>query len=195
MKKLSLLLAVLFTASFGVSAQDVWKFDVAHSNIKFNVEHLVISEVSGQFKAFDGELKASNEDFSGSEISFTIEVNSIDTENEKRDGHLKSDDFFSAEKFPNITFVGKALEKVDGKKYKLTGDLTIRDVTKTVELDVKYGGTIKDPWGNTKAGFKISGSINRFDYGLKWNNAMEAGGLVVGEDVEIICNVELQKQS
>lgn len=195
MKKLSLLLAVLFTAGFSVSGQDTWKFDAAHSNIKFNVEHLVISEVSGQFKTFDGEIKSGGEDFSGSEISFTIDVNSIDTENEKRDGHLKSDDFFSAEKFPSITFVGKTLEKVDGKKYKLIGDLTIRDVTKTVELDVKYGGTIKDPWGNTKAGFKIIGSINRFDYGLKWNNAMEAGGLVVGENVEIICNVELQKQS
>ena len=157
MKRLSLLLAVLFTAGFSVSAQDIWKFDITHSNIKFNVEHLVISDVSGQFKAFDGELKASNEDFTGSKISFTIDVNSIDTENEKRDGHLKSDDFFSAEKFPSITFKGKTLEKVDGKNYKLIGDLTIRDVTKTVELDVKYGGTIKDPRGNIKAGFKISG--------------------------------------
>ena len=195
MKKISLLLTVLFTAGFSVHAQDTWKFDAAHSNIKFNVEHLVISEVSGQFKTFDGEFKSGGEDFSGSEISFTIDVNSIDTENEKRDGHLKSDDFFSAEKFPSITFVGKSMEKVDGKNYKLTGDLTIRDVTKTVELNVKHGGTIVDNRGNTKAGFKITGAINRFDYGLKWNAAMEAGGLVVGEDVEIICNVELQKQS
>ena len=195
MKKLSILLAVVLITSFGVKAQDVWKFDAVHSQIKFNVEHLVISEVSGHFKTFDGEVKASNEDFSGSEVSFSIDVKSIDTDNEKRDGHLKSDDFFNAEQFPSITFEGKSMEKVDDKNYKLTGDLTIRDVTRTVELAVKYGGTIQDPYGNTKAGFKITGNISRFDYGLKWNAAMEAGGLVVGEDVEIVCNVELKKQS
>ena len=178
-----------------LQAQSKWSFDKAHSKISFNVEHLVISEVNGQFGTFDGEVTSSSEDFAGSNINFTIEVASIDTDNDRRDGHLKSDDFFNAEKFPEITFKGKSLNKVDGNKYKLTGDLTIRDVTKEVILDVKYGGTVKDPYGNIKAGFKVTGNINRFDYNLKWNAAMESGGLVVGENVEIVGNIELKKES
>ena len=122
-------------------------------------------------------------------------MNSIDTDNERRDNHLKSDDFFNAEKYPNITFKGKSLKHVNGNKYKLKGDLTIRDVTKSVVLEVKYGGTITDNRGNVKAGFKITGMINRFHYQLNWDAAMEAGGLVVGKDVEIVCNIELIKQS
>ena len=176
-------------------AQSKWSFDKAHSKISFNVEHLVISEVNGQFASFDGAVTSSSEDFAGSSIDFSIEVASIDTDNDRRDGHLKSDDFFNAEKFPTITFKGKSLEKVEGNQYKLTGDLTIRDVTKEVVLDVKYGGTVKDPYGNIKAGFKVTGNINRFDYNLKWNAAMESGGLVVGENVEIVGNIELTKES
>lgn len=194
MKKLTLLIWIL-ALGLVAQGQSKWSFDKAHSKISFNVEHLVIAEVTGQFAAFDGEVIASSDDFTGSNINFTIDVNSIDTDNDRRDGHLKSDDFFNAEKFPTITFVGKSMEHVEGKNYKLTGDLTIRDVTKTVTLDVRYGGTITDPYGNVKAGFKITGNINRFDYNLKWNAALESGGLVVGENVEIVANVELKKES
>ena len=194
MKRILLLTLVLATG-LALQAQSKWSFDKAHSKISFNVEHLVISEVTGQFGSFDGSVTASSEDFSDSDIEFSIDVASVDTDNDRRDGHLRSDDFFNAEKFPTITFKGKSLEKVDGNKYKLTGDLTIRDVTKEVVLDVKYGGTVKDPYGNTKAGFKITGNINRFDYNLKWNAALESGGLVVGENVEIVGNIELKKES
>lgn len=194
MKRITLLIWVL-ALGLVVQGQNKWSFDKAHSKISFNVEHLVISEVTGQFASFDGEVVSNSDDFAGSTINFTIDVNSIDTDNERRDGHLKSDDFFNAEKFPTITFVGKSMEHVDGKNYKLTGDLTIRDVTKTVTLNVRYGGTITDPYGNVKAGFKITGNINRFDYNLKWNTALESGGLVVGENVEIVGNVELKKES
>jgi polyisoprenoid-binding protein YceI len=173
------------------SAQTNWSFDKAHSNITFNVEHLVISEVTGNFGSFDGKVQSGADGFDGSKIEFTVDVASVDTDNEKRDNHLKSDDFFNAEKYPQIKFTNGTLKHVEGKEYVLKGDLTIRDVTKTVELEVKQGGVIKDPYGNTKAGFKITGEINRFDYNMKFDAAMEAGGLVVGEDVEIVCNVQL----
>jgi polyisoprenoid-binding protein YceI len=110
-----------------------------------------------------------------------------------RDNHLKGDDFFNAGKYPKMTFKGTGLKKVSGNKYTLSGELTIRDVTKPITLDVTYFGTTNDPWGNTKAGFKIKGKINRFDYNLKWNTLTEAGGAVVGEEVEIVCNLELAK--
>ena len=194
MRILTLTTGLMLTAMVAV-AQVNWSFDKAHSNIGFDVEHLVISEVSGNFGAFDGKVQSSSEDFAGSRVEFTVDVASVNTDNEKRDGHLKSDDFFNAEKYPHIKFTNGTLEHVEGKQYKLKGDLTIRDVTKPVELDVKHGGTIKDPYGNTKAGFKITGTINRFDYNMKFNAAMEAGGLVVGEEVDIVCNVELKKES
>ena len=194
MKKLTILLGFLLLGA-GAMAQSTWSFDKVHSNISFNVEHLVISEVTGKFGSFEGGVVSSNDDFTGSTVNFVIEVNSIDTDNERRDNHLKSDDFFNAEKYPNITFKGKSLKHVNGNKYKLKGDLTIRDVTKSVVLEVKYGGTITDNRGNVKAGFKITGMINRFHYQLNWDAAMEAGGLVVGKDVEIVCNIELIKQS
>lgn len=191
--------AIVFTwalvLGFAVQAQSKWSFDKAHSKVSFNVEHLVISEVTGQFQTFDGTVTSSSDNFVGGDIEFTIDVASIDTDNERRDGHLKSDDFFNAEKFPKITFKGKSLKQIDGKNYQLTGDLTIRDVTKEVVLDVRYGGTVTDPYGNVKAGFKVTGNINRFDYNLKWNAALESGGLVVGENVEIVGNIELKKES
>jgi polyisoprenoid-binding protein YceI len=185
----------LMIAGLIASAQSTWSFDKAHSSIVFNVEHLVISEVTGKFGSFDGQVTAGSDDFEGGKVNFTVDVASINTDNERRDNHLKSDDFFNAEKFPKITFSNGTLEHVEGKDYKLKGDLTIRDVTKPVELDVRHGGTIVDPNGNTKAGFKVTGTINRFDYNMKFDAAMEAGGLVVGEDVEIVCNVELKKES
>ncbi|MBU0561454.1 MAG: YceI family protein [Bacteroidetes bacterium] len=183
----------LFTAGI-LSAQSEWAFDKAHSNVGFAVSHMVISETEGTFSEFEGSVSTKDDSFENAKIEFVVDINSIDTDNSDRDNHLKSDDFFGAAKYPKMTFKSKSFKKVDGKKYKLVGDLTIKDVTKEVVLDVKFNGIVKDPWGNTKAGFKLSGSLNRFDYGLKWSAALETGGLVVGEEVEITANIELAKK-
>ncbi len=185
-----LLVLVVFSSSFAQTAK-TWNVDKMHSAVKFAVSHLVISEVDGSFKIFDGSMVAAKEDFSDAKINFTVDVNSINTDNTNRDGHLKSDDFFNAEKYPNMTFVSTSFKKKSGSTYELTGNLTIRDVTKKVTFAVKYGGTTKDPYGNTKAGFKATGSINRLAYGLKWNNLTEAGGAVVGADVDLTVNLEM----
>ncbi len=174
-------------------AQSSWTLDKSHSSVKFGVQHLVVSEVEGSFKSFTGTVNAKDDQFTDAKIDFAVDIASINTDDEKRDGHLKSDDFFNAEKFPQMKFVGKTFKKTGKNKYKLTGDLTIRDVTKTVSFDVDFGGIVKDPWGNTKAGFKAVTSINRFDYNLKWNTMLEAGGAVVGKDVKITVNIELAK--
>lgn len=169
-----------------------WVVDKPHSNVKFTVTHLLVSEVEGSFKLFEGSLETSKEDLSDARINFTVDVASIDTDNEKRDGHLKSDDFFNAEKFPAMKFVSTSIKSLGDNKYKLLGNLTIRDVTKPVEFDVTYGGSVA-AMGGTKAGFKAKTTINRFDYNLKWDKATETGGLVVGKDVEIVVNAQLNK--
>jgi polyisoprenoid-binding protein YceI len=189
MKKLLIVLA-LVASQFAVKAQTKWILDRAHSNAKFTVEHLVISEVDGTFKSFNGNVTSAKPDFTDAAVDFTIDVNSIDTENEQRDGHLKGDDFFNAEKYPKMTFKSTSFKKKSGNKYELKGNLTIRDVTKPATFSVVYGGTTKDGYGNTKAGFKATTSINRFDYGLKWNALTEAGGATVGKDVQIKMNLE-----
>jgi polyisoprenoid-binding protein YceI len=185
-------LLVLTSTNF---AQTEWAFDKSHSNVSFSVTHMLIAETEGTFKSFDGKVISDGDSFENAEISLTVDINSVDTDNEKRDGHLKSDDFFNTEKFPEMTFKSKKFTKLDDKNYELTGDLTIRDVTKEVKLDVVLNGTIVDPWGNTRAGFKLRGELNRFDYNLKWNKVMEAGGLVVSETVTILANIELIKQT
>jgi polyisoprenoid-binding protein YceI len=169
-----------------------WGIDKAHSNVKFAVTHLVVSEVEGSFKLFDGSMESSKPDYSDAKINFTVDVNSLNTENEMRDKHLKSDDFFSAEKFPSMKFESTSFTPAGGNKYKLAGNLTIRDVTKPVVFDVTYGGSAVN-MGKTKLGFKAKTSIDRFDYNLKWNKATEAGGLVVSKEVELIVNVEMNK--
>jgi polyisoprenoid-binding protein YceI len=169
-----------------------WGIDKAHSNVKFAVTHLVVSEVEGSFKLFDGSMESSKPDYSDAKINFTVDVNSLNTENEMRDKHLKSDDFFSAEKFPAMKFESTSFTPAGGNKYKLAGNLTIRDVTKPVVFDVTYGGSAVN-MGKTKLGFKAKTSIDRFDYNLKWNKATEAGGLVVSKEVELIVNVEMNK--
>lgn len=188
--KLTLILAVLMMAGIVSRAQKQWVVDNAHSGIKFTVSHLVISEVEGNFKNFTGQMTAAQPDFSDAKINFTVDVNSINTDNEMRDKHLKSDDFFNAEKFPSMSFKSLLFKKTGDKRYDLVGELTIRDVTKKVKFNVTYGGTVKDPYGNTKAGFKATATINRLDFGLKWNNLTEAGGAVVGSDVNILLNLE-----
>ncbi|MFA5804704.1 MAG: YceI family protein [Melioribacteraceae bacterium] len=192
MKKLFYAAFMVLFALLSVNAQTKWTIDNAHSKVQFSVTHLIISEVTGQFKSFDGNIESFKDDFSDAKIDFSADIASINTDNEKRDAHLKSDDFFNAEKFPKMIFKGKSLKKIDGKNYKLVGDLTIRDVTKEVTLDVVYNGTVQ-AWGQTKAGFKIKGEVNRFDYNLKWNTLIEAGGAVVGKTVYFIVDLELQK--
>lgn len=185
---------LLLIATSSVMTASSWKMDKAHSMVNFSVAHLVISEVTGNFTDFDVTMSASKDDLSDAWIETTIKTASINTDNEKRDGHLKSDDFLNAEKFPDIRFKSLSMEKTGEDTYRLTGSLTIRDVTKTVVLDTKYRGTIKDPWGNTKVAFKATTTIKRFDYGLKWNAAVETGGLVAGEDVEITLIMEFAKE-
>ncbi|MBL3658109.1 YceI family protein [Fulvivirga sediminis] len=193
MKKILFSLLAVITAATGVSAQTNWDLDKAHTKIGFSVSHMTISEVEGSFQEFDGSVVSSSDDFDGAEISFTAKTASIDTDVEQRNEHLKSADFFNVAKYPELTFKGKL--KKSGKKYKLEGDFTLLGVTKPVTFDVKYNGTIVDPYGNTKAGFQITGTIDRTEYGMTWNSTLDAGGLLVGEDVEITANVELQKKA
>jgi len=169
-----------------------WTVDKAHTNVKFSVSHLVISDVDGTFKTFDGNMDASKPDFSDAKINFTVEVASINTDNDQRDNHLKSDDFLNAAKYPQMKFVSTSFTPQGDNKYKLVGNLTIRDITKPVTFDVKYGGTAS-AFGGTHAGFKATTKIDRFDYNLKWSKATEAGGLVAGKDVEITINVDFKK--
>lgn len=172
-----------------------YKIDPAHSEIAFKVKHMMIATVSGNFTQFDATLQTEAPDFNNATISFEADVNSINTNNEQRDGHLKSEDFFAAEKFPKLTFVSKSFTKEDEEEYKLVGDLTIRGVTKTVELAVEYGGTMTDPYGQIKAGFDISGKINRKEFGLSWGVVTEAGGVVVSDDVKLHLSVQMVKQA
>lgn len=195
MKFFAALTAALFLAGGAAVQAGTWKVDKTHSTVGFAVSHLVISETTGEFSDYDVTVESSKDDFTDAKINVSIKVNSIDTDDEKRDGHLKSPDFFDAESHPEITFTGKQLKKVSKNKYTLTGDLTIRGKTKTVTLDVKYGGMVKDPWGNTRAGFKISGEIDRQYFGVSWNKTLDAGGVVVGDMVEIDIDLELIKQA
>lgn len=194
MRKSVLFIAFMLLAGFAFSQTTNWKIDHAHSNVTFEVGHMVISTVTGKFQEFDGDIKSDKEDFSDAKASFTIQATSVNTNNEKRDNHLRSDDFFNVEIYPEITFVGKKLTHESGKKYKLVGDIGMHGVTKEVELDVKFNGTVKDPWGGTRAGFKVSGELNREDFGLVYNTALEAGGVLIGKEVEIQVNLELVKE-
>ncbi len=195
MNRYAILLLALF---FGVStlfAQSGWTLDKAHSNIGFSIKHMVISEVTGNFKDFDMSFSSSKSDFTDASVAATIKVASINTDNEKRDAHLRTDDFFNAEKYPVIAFKSTSFEKVSDNKYKITGDLTIRDVTKKVTFDAIYNGSIKAPWGAQIYSWKATLALNRFDYGLKWNKAIETGGLIAGDTVNITLNLELNKPS
>jgi polyisoprenoid-binding protein YceI len=190
MKKLLLLSMIAFSqvALFG---QTKWTVDNVHSSVKFTVTHLVISEVEGEFKAYSGSIITSNPDFTDAAIDFSVDVNSISTDNDMRDKHLKSPDFFDVEKYPQMIFKSASFKKLSENKYELIGDLTIHGITKSVKFDATFGGTVKDNRGNTKAGFKATTIINRFDYGLKWNALTEAGGATVGKDVTIEVRLEL----
>jgi polyisoprenoid-binding protein YceI len=172
-----------------------WGIDVAHSEISFKVKHLMITNVKGIFREYDASIYTTEEDFMTSEIDFWMNPASVDTGDAKRDEHLKSPDFFDVENFKQISFTGNTYEKVDNDgSYTLYGDLTIKGIKKQIKLDVEFGGVMKDPWGNEKAGFTINGKIDRKDWGLIWNAALEAGGVLVSDDVRISCEVELVRQ-
>ena len=171
-----------------------WVIDPAHTQIQFKVKHLVISTVTGGFFKFEGGMDSSREDFSDAEVWFSADVSSINTNSPDRDTHLKSPDFFDEANHPKLTFKSTGIQKKNDGQYKLTGDLTIRGTSRPIELDVEYGGLMKDPWGNTKVGFEVTGKLHRKDYGLNWNAITEAGGLVVSEEVKVLINVELSRQ-
>jgi len=171
-------------------ATQKWVLDPMHSEIHFKIKHLVISTVTGSFKQFEGTAITEGDAFEGAQVDFSLDVDSIDTNQGQRDGHLKSAEFFDAETYPKISF--KSTSYVGDK---LTGDLTIKDVTKPITLDVDFGGLATDFYGNVKAGFEVTGKINRKEFGLTWDGVTEAGAIVVGEDVKLIMNVQFAKQA
>jgi polyisoprenoid-binding protein YceI len=176
------------------SVKTNWLIDPMHSEVHFKVKHLVISTVTGIFKSFEGSLETSSVDFEDASIQFSMDVNSIDTNQEQRDVHLKSADFFDADQFPKISFKSTSFKK-DGDDYALIGDLTIKNVTKQVTLNVEFGGVATDFYGNDKAGFEVSGKISRKEFGLTWDGITEAGAIVVGDDIKLSMNIQLGKQA
>jgi polyisoprenoid-binding protein YceI len=171
-----------------------WSIDPTHSDIHFKVKHLMINTVTGSFKKFDASLETSNPDLTDAKISFTADIDSISTGLEMRDTHLKSNDFFNAEKYPQLKFESTGFEKVGDSTYLLKGNLTIRETTKPVQLDVEYGGQMADFYGNTKAGFEITGKLKRKEFGLNWDAVTEAGGVVVSDEIKLVLNVQMQLQ-
>ena len=172
-----------------------WVVDPAHSEVQFKVKHLMITTVTGYFKKFNLEVETEGRDFTkASKILFTADVNSIDTNSTQRDIHLKSEDFFAADRYDKIKFTGKGFKK-HAANYILYGDLTIRDITKPLEVEVEYNGIVKDPYGQTKAGFSVNGKISRKEFGLTWNAVTEAGSVVVSDEIKIHAEVQLVKQA
>ncbi|MEA9355962.1 YceI family protein [Bacteriovorax sp. PP10] len=187
-----LFLTILLT--FNVSAAEiVWGLDKSHSIIKFDIDHLVVSEVSGKFDDVKSDIKSDKLDFTDAIFNIVLETKSINTNDSKRDEHLRSSEFFDAEKFPQIMFVGKKFEKLKNGKYKIYGILDMHGVKKEVVFNGIFGGIIKDPWGGIRAGLKFQGEVDRYDYGLKYNSVLEAGGLAIGQKVRIAGNLELIK--
>ncbi|HLT07712.1 MAG TPA: YceI family protein [Cyclobacteriaceae bacterium] len=171
-----------------------WALDPTHSELLFKVKHLMITNVKGEFRSFDATLESIGTDFSKARVTATVQADSIFTNNTDRDNHLRSADFFDVENHKELTFEGSSFTKLDDDNYQLKGNLTIKGITKEISLDVEFGGIAKDPWGNEKAGFSLSGKINRKDWGLNWNAALEAGGVMVSDDVRINGEVQFVKQ-
>lgn len=170
-----------------------WTIDASHSEVQFKVKHLMISTVTGTFSSYEGTVETANDDdFVGASVNFSLDIDSISTGVEQRDGHLKSADFFDAANFPKLTFASTSFEK-NGDDYVITGDLTIRGTTKPVTLKAEFGGTMVDFYGQTKAGFDLQGKINRQDFGLTWAAVTEAGGIVVSDEVKLAMNIQLVK--
>ena len=170
-----------------------WKIDPAHSEINFKVKHLVVSTVTGHFSKFDASIETNKEDFSDAKINFEADINSIDTKNEQRDAHLKSADFFDADKHPKMSFVSKSVKRISDHEMQVIGNLSLRGITKEITLDVIYNGTVAGFGGTEVAGFEVRGKVNRFDFGLQWNALTEAGGVVVSNEVKIEILAEFNK--
>lgn len=171
-----------------------WEIDPAHSSVQYNIEHLKIVTLSGSFNEISGTVEADEDNFDNAKFTFEANTNSINTNDEKRDAHLRSHDFFDSEKFTKLSFASTKFIKKAENRFELIGDLTIKDITKAVHLEVKYRGIATDPWGNVKAGFELRGKINRRDFGLVWNAQIESGGFMLSEEVNVIANIELQKK-
>jgi polyisoprenoid-binding protein YceI len=194
MKALFLATAFLLATITLADAQaTIWKADKTHSNVTFTVTHLMISEVTGSFKDYEVTVTSNGDDFVTASVEAVIKTASVNTDNESRDKHLRSNDFFNADSFPNMTFKSSKIEKSGDATYKIYGDLTIRDASKPVVLDAKYIGK-QEAWGTTKMGFKATTTINRFDYGVKWDKKMDAGGFIVSNKVDVTLQMELTKQ-
>ena len=189
----TLIAAIAITAAVPAGAADNWTLDLAHSETTFTVRHL-LSKVSGRFDKFDGRIVTDAAKPETSSVEFTIETASIDTNNEKRDAHLRSADFFDAEKHPTITFKSTRVEALGQNRFNVTGDLTMRGVTKPITLPVEFLGTQKDPWGNEKAGFALQTTLNRKDYGIIWNQTLDAGGYLLGDDVQVSISLQAVKK-
>lgn len=171
-------------------AQQKWEVDVAHSEVSFRIRHLV-SQVRGAFREFSGQVETNEANPAASQVTFTIQAASIDTGNADRDKHLRSADFFEVEKFPSITFVSSKITPKGGNRFDVTGTLTMHGVAKEITLPVEFAGTVKDPRGNTKAGFETSTTLNRKDFGIVWNRALDAGGFVLGDDVAVTISLQV----
>ncbi len=172
-----------------------WVIDPMHSEVQFKVKHLLISTVTGSFKTFSGTVTAPSEDFENAEIQFSLDVNSIFTNQEMRDNHLKNADFFEVAKYPTIDFKSISFKKTKGEDFLLTGNLTMKGVTKQVEVKAEFGGVAKDRQGQLKAGFEVTGTINRKDFGISFNTLTETGGLALGEEIKLIANIQLAKET
>ena len=171
-----------------------WVLDATHSEIQFKIKHLMISTVTGQFNKFEGTIETEEDDFATATAHFSADINSISTNNEQRDAHLKNADFFDAENHPQLTFEAEKTEKVDDEKYKIYGTLTLRGVSKKIILDAELGGITQDPWGNTRVGFSLTGKINRKDFGVSFGLLTETGGVALGDEVKMLVNAQFVKQ-
>ena len=186
-------LALLVGLAGAASAADTWTVDKAHSTVNFKIKHLM-SKVTGSFGDVDGTITTDFADLSASSVSFTIQATSIDTKNADRDKHLRSADFFDVEKFPTITFASSKITKTGDDTFAVTGTFTMHGVAKEITLPVTFLGAAQDPWGNTKAGFEVTTTLKRSDYGIVWNKALEAGGFLLGDEVEVTINLEVAKK-
>jgi polyisoprenoid-binding protein YceI len=195
MKKVVTILSIVLATFTAYSQTTEWKYDNSHAKVGFAISHFGISETEGKFTKYDGSVVTSKADFSDAKIDLTIDVTSIDTDDAQRDTHLRSPDFFDAAKYPSITFKSKSLKSSGRNKYTLVGDLTMHGVTREVNLDVLYRGTVTDPYKNTKAGFRINGIVDRTQFGLAWNGKLSTGDLLIGNDVNLDINIELIKKS
>lgn len=168
----------------------VWNIDASHTNVGFSVKHMMISKVKGSFSGFTGAIEGDPENLETANVSFTVDMNTIHTSNEDRDNHLRSADFFDTETFPEMTFVSTKIEKTDDDEYDLTGDLTIKGVTKQVTFEAEYEGKGVNPWGQEVVAFSAEGKIDRKEFGLTWNQALETGGFLVGDTIKISIELE-----